>query len=99
VGLAAVAAGAVFGLLAQSAKDGYERQCGSNVGQPPGACTNQGVQGHNDASTKAALSSGFFIGGGVAAAAGAVLFFTAPKSVPSATVGLGPTGLVVRGEF
>jgi hypothetical protein len=99
VGLASVAVGAVFGLLAQSAKDSYEQQCGSNVGQPAGLCTYQGVQGHNDAATKAALSSGFFIGGAVAAAAGVVLFFTAPKGAPSAAVGLGPSGLVVRGDF
>jgi hypothetical protein len=99
VGLAAVATGAVFGLLAMSAKNSYEKDCGSNVGQPPGACTMEGVQGHDDASTKATLATVFFVGGGVATAAGAVLFLTAPKSEPSAAVGVGLAGVFVSGRF
>ncbi|HTB72606.1 MAG TPA: hypothetical protein VK762_05165, partial [Polyangiaceae bacterium] len=91
--------GAVFGLLASSATSDYEKHCGSNIHEAPNVCDSTGVSGHDDASTKAALSTGFFIGGGVLAAAGAVLWFTGAPGKPSASAALTPGGVIVRGEF
>jgi hypothetical protein len=98
VGVAGVAAGAVFGLLASSAKNDYEAHCGSSIHQAAAVCDPTGISGHQDASTKAALSTAFFIGGGVLAAGGAVLFFTAPKAAAT-TVGVGPGSVTVAGRF
>jgi hypothetical protein len=98
VGVAGVAAGAVFGILASSAKSNYEAHCGSSIQQPAGACDPTGISGHQDASTKATLSTAFFIGGGALAAAGAVLFFTAPKAAAT-TVGVGPGSVTLAGRF
>jgi hypothetical protein len=99
VGVGAVITGAVFGLLASSATSDYEKHCGSNIHEAPNVCDSTGVSGHDDASTKAALSTGFFIGGGVLAAAGAVLWFTGAPGKPSASAALTPGGVIVRGEF
>ena len=99
VGVGAVITGAVFGLLASSAKSDYQNNCGSHIGAPPNQCNATGVSGHDDASTKAALSTGFFIGGGVLAAAGAVLWFTGGPGKPGAAVAVTPGGALVRGEF
>ncbi len=98
VGVAGIAAGAVFGVLASSAKSDYETHCGSSIHQAAGACDPTGISGHQDASTKATLSTAFFIGGGVLAAGGAVLFFTAPKAA-AASVGVGPGSVSVAGRF
>jgi hypothetical protein len=98
VGVAGVAAGAVFGLLASSAKSDYEAHCGSNIHQPAGACDSTGISGHQDASTKATLSTAFFVGGGVLVAAGAVVFFTAPKAAGT-SVGVGPGSVTLAGRF
>jgi hypothetical protein len=99
VGVGAVITGAVFGLLASSATSDYEKHCGSDIHAAPNVCDSTGVSGHDDASTKAALSTGFFIGGGVLAAAGAVLWFTGGPGKPSASAALTPGGVLVRGEF
>lgn len=99
VGVGAVITGAVFGLLASSATSDYEKHCGSNIHEAPNVCDSTGVSGHDDASTKAALSTGFFIGGGVLAAAGAVLWFTGGPGKPSAAAAVTPGGVIVRGEF
>jgi hypothetical protein len=98
VGVAGVAAGAVFGILASSAKSDYEAHCGSSIHQPAGACDSTGISGHQDASTKATLSTAFFVGGGVLVAAGAVVFFTAPKAAGT-SVGVGPGSVTLAGRF
>jgi hypothetical protein len=99
VGFAGLAAGAVFGFLAIGEKNDYLKNCGSNIGAPSGFCNSDGVAGHNDASTKATVSTVLFVGGGVVAAAGAVLFLTAPSGAARASVGVGPTGVFARGTF
>jgi hypothetical protein len=99
-GVAALAAGGVFGLLASSSKTDYGSHCGAAIGAPPGGCDPTGIREHSDASTRAGISTGLFIGGGVALAAGAVLFFTAPRGAPAAAeVGFGPGAILVRGSF
>jgi hypothetical protein len=99
-GLAALAGGTVFGLLASSAKDAYQKNCGSNIGAPSAnLCTSQGVQDNHDASSKALVSTVLFIGGGVALAGGLVLFVTAPSGKPGVEAAVVPNGLLLRGAF
>jgi hypothetical protein len=44
-GVVALGVGAVSGILALSAHNSYEHNCGSAIGAPAGACNEQGVQG------------------------------------------------------
>lgn len=99
VGMAALAAGGAFGLLATSAKSEYERHCGSAIGAPAGFCDALGVSGHSDASTKATLSTALFIGGGALAGLGATLFLLAPRDRTATQVGLAPEQVFIRGRF
>jgi len=100
VGVAGLTAGGVFGLLAISAHNSYEQHCGNNIGAPSSNdCDSTGRSGQSDASTKATLSTVFFVGGGVAATAGMTLLLTAPKSITGTQVGVGPDGIVVQGRF
>lgn len=98
VGIASLAAGAIFGGLSIAAHSSYEEHCGSNIGAPAGLCDAQGVTEHGDAATRATLSTIFFAAGGAAMATGAILYFTAPSG-EKPTVGLGPATLLVRGQF
>jgi hypothetical protein len=100
LGIAALGTGAVFAVLASSSKSDYGAHCGAAIGAPPNGCDPTGIREHSDASTRAAVSTGLFIGGGVALAAGATLFFTAPRRAPGgAEIGLGPGSILVRGSF
>jgi hypothetical protein len=99
VGVASLAAGAIFGGLSIAAHGSYEKNCGSNIGAPAGLCNSQGVSGESDAATKGTLSTVFFIAGGVATVAGGALFFSSPKGATSSQVGVGPGTLVVKGQF
>jgi hypothetical protein len=99
VGVAGLAVGGVLGLLAISAKNDYEAHCGANVGQASGVCDPQGISGHSDASSKAALSTGFVVGGAVLAAAGGALFVFAPHVGAGPAVGIGPGTAVLKGWF
>ena len=101
IGLASLAAGAVFGGLSLVAHNSYEKNCGSNLNPPApaGTCTMQGVTGESDAALKGNLSTAFFIAGGVVTVAGAVLVFTAPKSGTNAQVGLGLGSILMSGQF
>jgi hypothetical protein len=100
VGVASLAAGAIFGGLSMAAHGSYEKNCGSNIGAPAaGLCNSQGVSGESDAATKGTLSTVFFIAGGVATVAGAALFFTSPKGTASTQVGVGIESVVVKGQF
>jgi hypothetical protein len=100
VGVASLAAGAIFGGLSMAAHGSYEKNCGSQIGAPAaGLCNSQGVSGESDAATKGTLSTIFFIAGGVATVAGAVFFFTSPKGVASTQVGVGMESVVVKGQF
>jgi hypothetical protein len=99
VGAALLAAGAVFGGLTILAHSDYEKNCGSNIGAPEGQCNPQGVSGQSDAAMKGTLSTAFFAAGGAAVVVGAVLFLTAPTTSASVKVGVGPSGLLVRGAW
>lgn len=99
VGVVGLVVGGIFGALSMSAHSSYEQNCGSNIGAPAGFCNSAGVSGESDAATKGTISTAFFIGGAVATAAGAVLFFTAPSGPSSTQGGLGPAGVLVKGQF
>jgi hypothetical protein len=99
VGVAGLITGGVFGGLSISAHNGYQQDCGSNIGAPPGQCNAQGVSGESDAATKGTIATAFLIGGAVATVAGAVWYFVAPTGSKSVQVGVGPGSIVVGGEF
>jgi hypothetical protein len=99
IGVASLAAGAIFGGLSMAAHGSYEKNCGSHIGAPAGLCNAQGVSGESDAATKGTLSTVFFVAGGVATVAGAALFFTSPKGAANTQVGVGVESVVVKGQF
>jgi hypothetical protein len=107
VGVAGIAVGGVFGLMASSSWSSAQKECGS-----PSQCPQYGqaVNDQQSASSSAAVSTIAFVGGGVALAAGLALFLTAPKSDKESaqaaaalsvapTVGPGGGGLVFKGGF
>ena len=104
VGVAGLATGAVFTLLANSAWSNAKQACGGN----PSACTDvaSGTSYHNTAATDATVATVGFIAGGALLAAGGVLFFTAKRDGNAATglvvapsVGPQLAGIVLKGEF
>jgi hypothetical protein len=99
-GVLALGVGAVFGFLALSAKSDMDNHCGSAINAPPGKCDPQGLSSHDDASSRATLSTILVAGGAALAAGGALLFFTAPNAGSSAPqVGIGPQSIWIRGSF
>ena len=114
VGVAGVAVGAIFGLLASGAKSDAKSACES--GAPgtfsyPNTC-NPGNKSQVDdkngsAKSNATISTIGFIAGGVLVAGGAVLYFTAPKAYGkeaarlhlAPAVGPGLAGAFLGGSF
>jgi hypothetical protein len=106
VGVAGIAVGSVFGLMAHSSWSSSQSECStSNCPNRP-----QAVTDHDSATTSATISTVAFIAGAAALAGGAVLWFTAPRteSPPAATTGrvrvapgVGPSsaGVLVMGVF
>ncbi len=78
VGIAGLAAGTVFGVLAMGKKDAQVEACASSA-----VCTPTGhevaLSAHTSAQTFGAISTTGFVLGGLLVAAGATLFFTAPS--------------------
>jgi hypothetical protein len=101
VGLAGVAAGAVFGAIAMSDNNQASNGCISNV------CNNQGISSTHDAKNAATASTVAFAVGGGLVAIGLVLWLTAPgdvhaSGVHAALVPLasdGAAGTMIRGSF
>jgi hypothetical protein len=85
VGVAGVAAGAVFGLLAMSKWSASKNDCSTATSCPN---VESARSEHDDASTFGNVSTATFAVGGVGLAVGAVLLLTAPQASP--TVGVGP---------
>jgi hypothetical protein len=104
VGIAGIAVGSAFGLLAKSKNsDALEPQnCRTSM-----FCTQNGLNLTSQAKTDATLSTVFFIAGGVATAAGVVLVIVAPSSKSSSSaalrlapsVGPGGVGGVLQGAW
>ena len=78
VGIAGLAAGTAFGVLAMGKKDAQVEACASSA-----VCTPSGheeaLAAHTSAQTFGAISTTGFVLGGLLVAAGATLFFTAPS--------------------
>ncbi|HTV22868.1 MAG TPA: hypothetical protein VMG12_29460 [Polyangiaceae bacterium] len=94
VGVASVAAGATFGLLASSnwskAKDGCSDY--------PFDCDDDAVSQADDASTQATVATVAFVVGAAAIGTSVVLFATSGDE-PSAEVAFTPTSVSLRGRF
>jgi hypothetical protein len=97
VGVIGLAAGTLFGLKAKSTWSDADGKCAQHVN-----CSPDAVELGNDASSQATIATVGFAVGVVGLAGAAVLWFTAPKASESETkvsVGVGPTGVLVRGGF
>ena len=79
-GIAALAAGAIFGLKARSTYDDALAQC-----NPSRQCDQRGINLGDDAASQATVSTIAFVASGVLLAGGAVLYLTAPRG--TATTG------------
>lgn len=98
VGVAGLAVGTVFGILASSSWSSAKKDCPGFAG-----CTSQATDERSTAITDATVSTVGFIAGGVLAATGVVLYLTAPKSEATRVGRIGiearPGGLAIHGEF
>jgi len=98
VGIAGLALGTVFGLMASSSWSTAQSE--QQKGQYPNDSNDQ-----KTASTQATISTVGFIAGGVLVAGGALLWLTAPSASSTTTVGLVPSvapgggGALLRGTF
>jgi len=105
IGVVGLAIGAGFGVAASSDWSDAEMHC--DQARTPWSCDSVGVAAHDDASSKATVSTTAFVLGGAAVATGAVLWFLAPrhKEAPSGSSSLalaggpGDVGLGLRRSF
>jgi hypothetical protein len=101
IGIAPLAAGTVFGLVASGT---YHRAIDQDCNGNPKACTQAGADHVGTARTQATVSTVLFIAGGAAVATGGILFLMAPKrradhvQVSIAPV-VGGSSLVASGTF
>jgi hypothetical protein len=86
LGVASVAAGSVFGVIAKSKNDdAVANHCAGNF------CDSQGLTLTSEARSSATAATVSFAAGGVALVTGGVLFFTAPKRTTRVAVHAAPT--------
>ncbi len=102
VGVAGLAAGTVFVLVAKGKYDDSLADCRPNL---PNLCTQQGVSLRDDARSAGNLATAGFIVGAAGLVAGATLWFTAPSAPRGGTsagwleVAPTPGGAMVRGAW
>jgi hypothetical protein len=102
VGVAGIAVGSAFGLMANSSWTNAKNACGSGCSPNAPAQTEK-----NDANGQATIATIGFIAGGVLVATGLALFFTAPKNSNGETaqwhllptVEPGAAGVTLAGAF
>jgi hypothetical protein len=94
VGVAGLATGAVFGVLASSSWKKAEQSCGDY----PYECTLDGIEHGNTASTRADVATAAFIVGGAALGTSLVLFALDSGS-SGAELALSPDRVALRGRF
>ena len=86
VGVAALGAGGVLGLVAKGQYNKTDGQCTGDV------CTPDGIKHRDDAFGTARIATIVFIGGAALVGTGVVLFVTAPRGqAPSAAITIAPT--------
>jgi hypothetical protein len=106
-GLAGIAVGSVFGLMARSSWSSSQSDCPSATSCAQHA---QAVTDHDSATSSATVSTIAFAAGGAALAAGAILWLTAPHAEAARTsttsslrvvpvAGPGGTAMLVTGSF
>jgi hypothetical protein len=95
IGVVGLGVGSAFGVMALSKKSAAQSVC------PGAGCPTQaGANDWSDAKTEAQISDALFLVGGLGIAGGAVLWFTAPRSAgPDTQVGLGPSGMQLKGVW
>jgi hypothetical protein len=96
VGLAGLVVGTVFGLHSMSRHEESDRHCEGD------GCDASGVNAMREARAAGDRATVGFIIGGVGLAAASVLWFVRPfssQSQPPTQVGVGPSGVVLRGAF
>jgi hypothetical protein len=102
VGIASLATGTTFGVLASNKNHDAGTWCSSTT---PNLCDPQGVALTNDAKNYALISTITFVAGGVALATGVVMFFMggaerrAPRARLLPNLGPGLAGLTLHGGF
>jgi hypothetical protein len=96
VGVAGLAVGSVFGIVAMSKKNSA-----SNCNAKAVCTTTDSFQAMKDAGSAASLSTVFFVAGGVLAAGGIAIWALAPSRYvqASATVGMGSAGIELKGAW
>jgi hypothetical protein len=96
IGVAGITTGTVFGLQALSKRDDAQRVCPATCADPTGVAL------WRDAKSAGNVSTVAFVAGGVAAAAAAAIWLSAParrREAPGMEVGVGPSGVTVRGRW
>jgi hypothetical protein len=101
VGVVGIGLGSVFGIMAKSSLD----QSNNGPCNASDHCNGTGLSERQDASSKATLSTVFFVAGGIIAAGGVVLYLTAPSASSGAAVTVAPApmagggGALLSGTF
>jgi hypothetical protein len=95
VGAAGLGAGIGVGFMAKSS---FDQSNQNGLCNSAGVCKPMGLTLRSDALSKGNIATGVFVAGAVLAAGGIVLWVTAP-SAKSATVGVGPGSVALRGAF
>jgi hypothetical protein len=103
-GIAALAVGGVFGVLAEVTYTHSVSECGGSYVGCPTLIAPQAQQDRQSAVSQALVSDIGFIAGGVLLVTGATLYFTAPKATTpdvaiAPTVSINGGGLVLRGKW
>lgn len=86
VGVAGLAAGSVFGLMAKSKHDDAMDECDDQ-----NRCSQKALDLDDEARGRATVSTILFGVGAASLAGGCILYFTAPSSEPAVSVGAAPT--------
>lgn len=94
VGVVGVGVGTVFGLKSKSNHDDAAKYCSGAVCTDP-----RGVAAGNDAHAAGNVSTVGMIIGVAGLAGGAALWFTAPRETAPVQVGMGPSGVQMRGVW
>lgn len=95
VGVASLAVGTTFGLLASSSWSEAEEGCAN----PPNGCDPDSVNQSDRAGTQADVATAAFVVGGAALGTSLLLFLTDSEEPPSTTLAITPSQLSLKGRF
>lgn len=95
IGVAGIATGATFGLLASSSWSKVESRCADY----PHDCSDEGMSHAEDAGTRADVATVAFIVGGVGLGVSLISLLTGSDDAASAELALEPTRMSLRGRF